>query len=260
VTSGGVDRVPDDDPWSRWARNGDVRLHALDSGDPDGHDEGVPALFVPGFGEEAAEHRPLLEALRPRRVLAVDLRGRGRSDVPAAGYGFTAHVADVDALVRAAGLDRVHVVSYSRGTSYALGWAVSHPEQVVSVAVGDYAAHQMVPPDWFGDVAVRRRWRGRPIVDRMPEHAIRALLAEATDVPLWDDLARLGVPALLVRGVAEGAIATDAVEARYREALPHLEVVRFEESGHDLWQPDPDRFATTIRDFLARADAAAASG
>jgi pimeloyl-ACP methyl ester carboxylesterase len=254
-----------DDPWSRWADHDGLRLHYLDSGAdrPDGSgaaepDPGVvPAVFVPGFGEEAAEHRPLLEALLPRRVIAVDLRGRGRSDVPDAGYTLDAHVADLDAIVRAAGLDRVHVLSYSRGTTYALGWAVSHADQVAAVVVGDYAAHQMVPPEWFGTAAIRRKWRGRPIVERMSAPAIQALLADAADVPLWDDLARLRVPALLIRGVAEGAIATDAVEARYRAALPQLEVVRFEESGHDLWDPDPGRYAATVRDFLARADASA---
>jgi pimeloyl-ACP methyl ester carboxylesterase len=249
--------VRDDDPWTRWAHHDELRLHYLDSGDPAGGDAGVPAVFVPGFGEEAAEHRPLLEALRPRRVIAVDLRGRGRSDVPEVGYTLDAHVADLDAIVRAAGLERVHVVSYSRGTTYALGWAVTHAAQVAGIVVGDYAAHQMVPPEWFGKVAVRRVLRGRPIVERMPAPAIRALLADATDIPLWDDLARLRVPALLIRGMAEGAIATDAVEARYRAALPQLEVVRFEESGHDLWEPDPDRYGATVRDFLARADASA---
>jgi pimeloyl-ACP methyl ester carboxylesterase len=197
-------------------------------------------------------------------VLAVDLRGRGRSDVPTTGYGFDAHVADVHALVQATGLlrshGRVHVVSYSRGTTYALGWAVAHPDLVASVVVGDYGAHQIVPPAWFGDAAVQRRWRGRPMVERMPERAMRALLAEATDVPLWDGLGRLGVPTLLIRGGAEGAIATDAVEARYRAVVPDLEVVRFEESGHDLWKPDPDRYGATVSAFLARVDAAPSPG
>jgi pimeloyl-ACP methyl ester carboxylesterase len=246
-----------DDPWTRWADHDGLRLHYLDSGD--GDDAGVPAVFVPGFGEEAAEHRPLLEALRPRRVLAVDLRGRGRSAVPEASYTLEQHVADLDAIVRAAGVDRVHVLSYSRGTTYALGWAVGHAAQVAGLVVGDYAAHQMVPPEWFGEAAIRRKWRGRPIVERMPATAIRALLADAADVPLWDDLARLRVPALLIRGGAEGAIATDAIEARYRAALPQVEVVTFEASGHDLWDPDPDRYATTVRDFLARADGAASA-
>jgi hypothetical protein len=59
-----------------------------------------------------------------------------------------------------------------------------------------------------------------------------------------------------VRGGAQGAMVTEAVLARYRGAVSDLRVVSFDESGHDLWQPDPTRFATTVASFLSDVDEA----
>ena len=75
----------------KFANNQGVRLHYLDSGGLDSGGQGVPALFVPGFGEEAAEHTAVIEALAPRRTLVVDLRGFDRIAGPAT---FTAELHD----------------------------------------------------------------------------------------------------------------------------------------------------------------------
>lgn len=237
-----------EDGWSRYAAHGEVRLHYLDSGP--GDPALLPLLLVPGFGEEALEHRPFAEALRPRRVLVPDLRGRGRSDTPTSGYRLEDHVADVDAVVTSAGIDRLHVASYSRGTAYALGWSVAHPDRVVSVTVGDYAAAQVVPPPWFGERARKGTWRGRPITDRMRPSAIDAMLADAVRIEMWEPLGAIGCPVLLIRGGGPGAIVDDEMEGRYRTAIADLAVEVFESSGHDLWDPDPDRFAATVRRFV----------
>ncbi|MCB0997630.1 MAG: alpha/beta fold hydrolase [Acidimicrobiales bacterium] len=238
----------------KFANNQGVRLHYLDSGGLDSGGQGEPALFVPGFGEEAAEHTAVIEALAPRRTLVVDLRGRGRSDAPASGYSLAEHIADMEAIVAAAGVERVHLASYSRGTSYALGWATRHPEQVASLTIGDYPARQIKPPAWFAEKAPTRDWRGRPIVERMSAPAIAALIGEAVDIELWDRLDALDCPVLLIRGGAPGAIVDDALEARYRDHLGDLTVECFEDSAHDLWDPDPHRFVRTWHAFLAKVE------
>jgi non-heme chloroperoxidase len=238
---------------ARWVSNGDVRLHYLDSGDDVTGELAV--VFVPGFGEEASEHVAFVDALAPRRCLVLDLRGRGRSDVPQAGhYRFEDHVADVAAVVDAAGLERVHLVSYSRGTAYALGWALTSADRIASVTIGDYPARHIVPPPWFASAAERGMWRGRPITDRMARVAIGGMLADAVAMEFWEDLGRLRQPLLLIRGGAAGAIVDDRAEQRYRTVRPDVEIVCFESSGHDLWEPDPERFAVEVRRFIERAE------
>lgn len=243
---------------SRWADSGGLRIHYLDS-DPDaGASPGdVPIVFVPGFGEEAEEHRAFIEALQPRRVIVVDLRGRGRSDAPAAGYGVDEHAADLDAVVRALGLRRLHLVSYSRGTTYALRWATTHPEHVASYLIGDYPALQHIPPAWFPPKAETSKWRGRPVSERMPVPAIRALFAEAVSIEMWDDLRHLTGPLMVIRGGQPGAMLDEAWTQGFRDAVPSVRIETFEDSAHDLWLPDPTRFVRTVAGFIDQVEAGA---
>lgn len=240
-----------DRPVSRFAHNGGVRLHYLDARPSS---PGPAVVIVPGLGEEAADHLELLDAVAPRRAIAVDLRGRGSSEVAPHGYRFEDHVGDLDAIVADAGADAAHVVTYSRGTTYGLGWALRHLDRLVSITVGDYPARQIVPPAALADYVATRTWRQRPMAERMPTAAVEAMVADAEAIELWDDLTAVRQPMLLIRGGATGAMAGAEIESRYRHAVPHIEVVCFEESGHDLWSPDPDRFAATVRAFLDQVD------
>jgi pimeloyl-ACP methyl ester carboxylesterase len=255
----GTVRHPDDEDHhgvnthqrSRYVDNDGVRVHYVDS---DGDAQAPPVLFVPGMGDEAHEYHDLLDDLLPRRAVAADLRGRGDSDVPESGYSLDHHVSDVDAVVHAAGLDRFHLASYSRGTAYALGWAVANPERVLSVSIGDYPARQIrIPPELVEKFSARK-WRGRPMEERMPRATIDAVFAAGDSIDFWDGLAGIGVPVLLLRGTVKGAIVTDELEATYRQRIPGVEVVPFAGSGHDLWRPDPHRFGRTLREFFARVD------
>jgi pimeloyl-ACP methyl ester carboxylesterase len=240
-----------DTPASRYTHNGDVRLHYLDVRPSS---PGPAVVVVPGLGEEAADHVELLGAVAPRRAIAVDIRGRGASEVATHGYRFEDHVGDLVAIVADAAVDAVHVVTYSRGTTYGLGWALRHLERVVSITVAEYPAVQIVPPTALADYVATRTWRQRPMAERMSAAAVEAMVADAETIELWSDLTAVRQPMLLIRGGATGAMAGPEVEARYRRAVPHLEVACFDESGHDLWSPDPDRFAATVRAFLDRVD------
>jgi pimeloyl-ACP methyl ester carboxylesterase len=238
---------------SHFSERDGVRLHYLDNG---GHDAGAPLVFVPGMGDHADEYAGLLVDLLPRRALALDLRGRGRSGVPDAGWALRDHVADVDAIVHDAGVDGpVHVASYSRGTAYALGWAVTHPDQVRSVTIGDYGARQVRVPVEHRESFSARRWRGRTMGERMDMRAIQGVFTAGEAVEMWDALGALGVPVLVMHGTAPGALATDELLEQYRRHVPAVALVPFPGSGHDLWRPDPHRFAATLTDFLAQVDA-----
>jgi pimeloyl-ACP methyl ester carboxylesterase len=175
--------------------------------------------------------------------------------VSAGGYRIEDHVGDMEAIVTSARLERVHLVTYSRGTSYGLAWAFRHAEQVASITIGDYPAAQIVPPTTFAETMSSRRWRRRPITDRMPREAIDAMVADAVSIEFWDDLRAIDRPVLLIRGGAPGAMVDATMEERYRRAVPDLRVVGFDESGHDLWSPDPQRFPATVCAFLDEVEA-----
>ena len=81
------------------------------------------------MGEYADEYEWLLDALGDRRVVIVDVRGRGRSDVPDTGYRWEDHIGDLRAAVEQLDVDRPIVVAFSRGSSYALGYALHLPDR-----------------------------------------------------------------------------------------------------------------------------------
>lgn len=235
---------------SQWTTHDGVRLHYLDKTGS----TGTPALFVPGLSDWATDYEWLLESWWPRRLVVADLRGRGASEAPATGYRLEDHVGDVDAVVRAAGLDRVHLVTFSRGTAYALGWALGHPGAVVSLTVGDYNAKQVKLPPEFPGWWMSTRWRGRPMTDIMAPHVIEQIQKDSEEVLFWDEMSRLACPVLVLRA-GSGLLDDEAVE-RWRDAVPHAEVETFADSPHDLFRPDRHHFARVVGGFIARHEPA----
>jgi pimeloyl-ACP methyl ester carboxylesterase len=233
----------------RWVANGDVRVHYLDVAG-----SGPAVVFVPGFGESADEYAWLAGSLGPRHTVVVDLRGRGRSDVPDKGYDLEDHLGDLDAVLSDAGVERAHVVCYSRGTAYGLGWALEHPARVVSVVVGDYLAHHPRIPADYVDRFLASTWRGRPVTDRLSPVAAHGILREATTVSYWERLGSIPAPVLVMHGMRPGALLTDDGLARWRAHRPDVRTVAFEESGHDLFSPDRERFVSTLSGFIAEVE------
>ncbi len=71
------------------------------------------------------------------RVLAPDLRGRGRSDKPATGYSLAHHGRDIVALLDDLSLDRVVLMGHSLGAFIATAFAARYPERVERVILVD---------------------------------------------------------------------------------------------------------------------------
>lgn len=114
-----------------------LRLHYVEwpGGEP-------PVLCLPGITANAHAFARLADGLSPgRRVLAVDLRGRGGSDKPLAGYDIGAHVADMAGFLSELGIARAAVVGWSLGAKVALAFAALHPERVERLVLIDPPVH-----------------------------------------------------------------------------------------------------------------------
>ncbi|HYO48043.1 MAG TPA: alpha/beta hydrolase [Gemmatimonadota bacterium] len=101
---------------------------------------GTPVVLVPDWAHDTGSWFWLLPLLREegRRLIRYDLRGQGRSEIPADGdYSLAAHRADLLRLLDGLGIERAHLVGTGLGASIVLGFTLEHPERVLSVAAVD---------------------------------------------------------------------------------------------------------------------------
>jgi len=129
-------------------------------------DAAPPLLALHGLASNARWWDLVAPQLHPaRRIVAVDLRGHGRSDRPESGYSFDEVTGDLRQLIDALAIDRVAVAGHSWGAAVALELAAAEPQRVAGVVCieggfadlrsifGDsweVAERAMTPPDMVG--------------------------------------------------------------------------------------------------------------
>ncbi len=108
--------------------------------------EGPTVLLLHPVGLDSTCWTAQVEALVPvYRVLRVDLRGHGRSDVPPPPYTLGELATEVQELLRAAGGAPAHVIGLSLGGMVAQLLALEHPEAVRSLVLADTTCS--LPPE-----------------------------------------------------------------------------------------------------------------
>jgi pimeloyl-ACP methyl ester carboxylesterase len=139
-------------------------LHVLERG------RGRPVVLLHGITLNAELWSPQLHDLAAdHRVLAVDLRGHGRSVAGSAGYGMGPLADDVASLLEELDLRDALVVGHSMGGMATLNFALDHPdvrrERVSGIGLVATAAGDVVPPLLGPQVAAL----GATIVDRLDD-------------------------------------------------------------------------------------------
>lgn len=97
---------------------------------------GPAFVLLHGFPQDWYEWRAVMAALASQHtVVAVDLRGVGGTDAPAAGYDAATMAADVHQLVERLALGPIHLVGHDVGGWVAYAYARLHPESLSRVTV-----------------------------------------------------------------------------------------------------------------------------
>lgn len=249
----------------------DIRLNAEVSGPADG----PGLLLLHALGTDLSIWDGVVALLPPGlRVLRHDLRGHGKSDVPAAPYAMGALVRDAERMLQHFAMKEVVVVGVSLGGLMAQGLAVKRLDLVRALVLSNTAAKIGGAALWQGRIAeVRaeglaayapgamarifgRRWREAPA---MP--GLRAML-EATAVEGWvggasaiagtdfyTTTAGLRLPTLVIAGANDGTTPPDLVRetgALIRGSRWHL----FRDAGHLPMLEQPQAFAALLTGFL----------
>ncbi len=120
-----------------------LRLHARDYGSENG--VGIPVVCLAGLTRNSADFHPLATALaaggagKPRRVLALDYRGRGRSgyDPNWRNYSLEVENADLLTVLDAARIEHAIFVGTSRGGLHAMSLSATCPTAIEGVVLND---------------------------------------------------------------------------------------------------------------------------
>lgn len=147
----------------------------------------------------------------------------------------------------------VHVVTFSRGTSSAVAWALAHPGGVRSLAIGDYVPEEKVLPDDVSDRLLGGRWLGTPVSERLDVEAGVKMFRAARDQSFWEPLAQLGLPLLAVRS-DERVLVGEEEWTRYQRQFPDARLVEFHDSPHDIFRPDRGRYPQRVSQHVAQSE------
>jgi non-heme chloroperoxidase len=261
---------------------GGVRLHVVEAGNPAGR----PILFLHGQSQCRLSWRRQLgsDLADTHRLVAMDLRGHGRSAKPRAGYADSRlWAADVDAAIRALRLDRPVLCGWSYGPLVILDYLRHYGEDRLGgicvvggvTKLGTAEATAVLAPA-FVDLlpglfatAVQESVRALEALVRLcsarepsaedlylmlgynvavPPYVRQALLARSVDND--DLLPRIRKPVLISYG-RDDAIVRPAAVDQLRAAIPHAQVHTIPDAGHAAFWDDPAAFNRRLGEFCA---------
>jgi pimeloyl-ACP methyl ester carboxylesterase len=242
--------------------------------------EGPPLLLVHGLGYARWGWEPVVDGLAERfHVCLFDNRGIGESDVPDGPYTARAMAEDVAAVLDAAGFERAHVVGTSLGGMVAQELALARPERVEALVLacttpglrGFPMPEQTVrlltsAASLPLEEALRRFVENALAPDADPalvERIVERRLANPFDMAGWQAQAAAGLtfdaldrlPEIRARTLLLHGTQDLVVDHRNSELLaeriPGARLELFEGCGHLFMWEQPERFVSSVADFLA---------
>lgn len=207
-------------------------------------------------------------------VIALDLRGYGRSDKPETAFTFADMANDVTGVIRDRRYGPVGLIGASIGATLALSLALDHPDLVGKIVlVGGEAGN----PPVFASLA--RDYATRPLSEQRRDHvgmiadaafarsplgrylleaalantpalsgkAIAEIFRARTLVDLRDRLREIGMPTLVLNGASDVSLESGRYTARHIPGAVHRIIP---DSGHLCCLENPAAFDAAVLDFL----------
>ncbi|MBX9945774.1 MAG: alpha/beta hydrolase [Reyranella sp.] len=264
----------------RECRLGAVTLHTIAAG------KGPLAVLLHGITANAYVFLPLMRHLADHfHVVAVDMRGHGRSSKPATGYAATDYARDIEALIRHLGGGPALLIGHALGARDAFVAGARDNGLVTGVVGIDFTP--FIEPAAFEALGRRISGGNRLFADvaaieqalaerypRMPADAIRrraqygyvrvddgwrplaaldAMLQTAAGMRESFEAAfvSLKVPTLLIRGADSKFVSPD-VWARTRMLRPDMRMVELPDADHYAAEEIPGPIAREIVSFWQR--------
>lgn len=271
-------------PETKYAASGDVHIAYQVHGDGD-----ADLVIIEGFTSHLDEDwafapcRAWVERLASfARVIRFDKRGVGLSDRSVEAPTLEQRVADILAVLDAAGSSRVTLYAVSEGAPAAMLCAATHPDRVASLVLHggmarcteapDYpwappaealieAATELVVPYWDEPVtmealaptlvqqdAERTAWNRRAHAAASPQ-TIQQLYLIALDIDVRDILPAVHQPVLLTHRRGDMAVTVHASEYLEKH-LPDARLVVLDGQDHFPYTGETDRLLREVETFV----------
>ncbi len=271
-----------------------VSIHVLEWSDA-----GTPLVLVHGFGNEAHIWDDFAPLVAPHyRTVAVDLRGHGDSDHdPEGRYDYDNHVADLEAMTAALGIERLVLVGHSFGGRTSMLFAAKHPERMAGLVIVDIGPEHdprgttrirmevmqrgdssfATPAEYERVLAHNFPAGSEGALRRMAQHELRQRTdgryerkadpafmggrpgaSEAdgearerdTAKRLWDALARIPCPTLVVRGAASDILSPEIADRMVDDVLQKGQLAIVPRAAHSVMTDNPAGFAEATSAFV----------
>jgi non-heme chloroperoxidase len=256
------------------------QLHYAAQGD------GEAIVFLHGWPDSWFSFSRLLAFLPQHyRAFALDQRGFGDSERPAAGYGIAGLAADVRAFLDAVGIERATVVGHSFGSFVARRFALDYPERAARLVLIGSAFSVLNPVTRDVQTALRelpdpvpaafaREFQASTAYVPLPEAFFERIIFESMKLParLWREvldnllayedaaqLARIVAPTLIMWGNRDALFAR-ADQERLVAAIPGATLKIYPDTGHCPNWERPESVAADLSAFMAEPAYSGSSG
>jgi N-formylmaleamate deformylase len=247
---------------------------------------GLSVVIVPAMTASAATLSKIAMRLERRfNVFVVDVRGRGLSDQPVAGFTLADYAADLAGVIERLRLDTPVVVGHSMGARVAAALDVARPGLCGGLVLvdpplsGPGRAPYPYPLEMYtamfeaaraddplpgmrrlepmaSDEALTERVRWLRVTD---EHAVRQTHRNFHDEDYHSLHASIVSPAILVRG-ASSAVVTAPAAAELRALRPDIPIIDVSGAGHLVPQENPDGLCSAVTAFIEEVAIGAREG
>ncbi|MBX3569545.1 MAG: alpha/beta hydrolase [Rhizobiaceae bacterium] len=271
--------VPSQSGWAdakkRVALPNGVSLAYVEMGAPDG----PPTLLIHGYTDNSRSWSLIAPHLMKRRLLAIDLRGHGKSDAPRCCYGYLDFADDAALFLDAMGVSKADVIGHSLGSLAGQMLAAQHPEKVRDlVLISSTTFVGSGPGSWLWDNVTKltapidpdsqfmKDWYANP--NPVDEDYLTRERTESAATPLhvwtgvlWglavSDLTATAplvkAPVLVLWGDQDGLFDLSHQE-KLEKAYPEARFEVFAGAGHNMFWEFPRDAARIISDFLDAPD------
>lgn len=250
----------------------DIRMNAVCEGPP----SAPPVVLIHGLGTDLTVWDAVVARLPQWRILRLDLRGHGATDVPPAPYAMGALIRDCERVMAHFELTEAVIAGFGAGGLVAQGLAVKRLDLVRGLVLSNTGTRLGTPEIWRRRSAAVQgggmaaildptmaqnlgpRWRQAPTLPAQQAHLSKTapegwmgVAAAIAGSDFYQTTATLRLPTLVIAGSDDGVTPPD-MQRELADLIPSADFRLIHRAGHIAPLDQPEEYAAHLRAFLTR--------